>query len=70
MRTGKALGLIILLLGSFGAVSANAEYYYSAQWGNTGYLYSPCAAAVDASGNVYVADDGNARVQKFSPVIP
>lgn len=32
-----------------------------------GELLDPRAVAVDASGNVYVADTGNARIQKFDP---
>jgi len=47
---------------------------FLARWGTSGSadgeFDGPAGIAVDASGNVYVADDGNARVQKFSPVIP
>ena len=36
-------------------------------WGSKpGEMKSPHALAVDASGNVYVADGGNARIQVFS----
>ena len=41
-----------------------------AQWGsvgrNAGQLNTPRGVAVDAQGNVYVADTGNHRIQKFS----
>ncbi len=43
---------------------------YRIQWGSQGsgdgQLLSPAGVAVDAAGNVYVADQGNNRVQKFS----
>jgi hypothetical protein len=45
---------------------------YITQWGSTGsglgQLNSPQGIAVDFSGNVYVADTGNNRVQKFGSV--
>ncbi|WP_236860144.1 6-bladed beta-propeller [Candidatus Formimonas warabiya] len=42
---------------------------YAAQWGTSGsgngQFNTPNMVAVDRDGNIYVADDGNARVQKF-----
>ena len=39
-------------------------------WGSgDGQFKYPYGVAVDSSGNVYVADTGNNRIQKFSPVI-
>ena len=35
--------------------------------GNPGQLSGPRGIAVDANGNIYVADTGNSRVQKFNP---
>ena len=33
----------------------------------SGAFYNPCGVAVDSAGNVYVADYGNNRIQKFAP---
>jgi DNA-binding beta-propeller fold protein YncE len=42
---------------------------FIAAWGSegagTGQFFLPQAVAVDASGNIYVADGGNNRIQKF-----
>ena len=42
---------------------------YCTQWGSygsaPGQFYGPWGVAVDASGNVYVADNNNHRIQKF-----
>ena len=42
----------------------------SPQWGSEGsgdgQFYSPNGIAVDSSGNVYVADTENQRIQKFT----
>ena len=73
MKTTRALGLIIVLLASLGAVEAVAAYYYSTgwrnagEWGNAGYLYGPVSVTVDASGNVYVAERETNRISKYSP---
>ncbi len=45
------------------------SYQYINQWGTKGsdpgqFLY-PNSIAVDSSGNVYVSDNGNSRIQKF-----
>jgi DNA-binding beta-propeller fold protein YncE len=34
--------------------------------GGAGELYAPDGVAVDASGNVFVADSGNERIDEFS----
>src|SRR6266480_4027196 len=43
---------------------------YLTQWGTQGsgdgQFQGPAGVAIDAAGNVYVADAGNARVQKFT----
>jgi hypothetical protein len=49
----SSTGRFIRSIGSFGV--------------NTGQFQSPLAVAADASGDVYVADDQEERVSKFSP---
>jgi tripartite motif-containing protein 71 len=64
--------LIILLLGLMSASFAHAEtenYSFIRQIGSSGssdgQFISPRDVAVDSSGNVFVADTGNHRIQKF-----
>jgi sugar lactone lactonase YvrE len=46
--------------------AAASDYYvYDLQWGRTEFNF-PIGIAVDGSGNVYVADTYNNRIQKFS----
>ncbi len=50
--------------------TAASGYQYVTQWGSygsgNGQFNDPTSIAVDASGNVYVADSGNHLIQKFS----
>ncbi len=61
---------LLLLAGSVALVHAETPLVFTLKWGSrgsgNGQLDNPCAIAVDGSGNVYVADTGNNRVQKFS----
>ena len=45
-------------------------YSFITKWGSNGtadgQFSSPAGVAVDSSGNVYVADNGNYRIQKFN----
>ena len=63
------LGLLIASAVLPAAVSAQPPPYLT-QWGTygagDGQFDGPGGMAVDASGNVYVADYGNHRVQKFT----
>ncbi|MFM7582606.1 MAG: hypothetical protein ACKO9F_07790, partial [Caldilinea sp.] len=51
------------------APSQAGSYSFSAQWGSqgsgNGQFRNPTGVAVDSSGNVYVADFNNHRIQKF-----
>jgi DNA-binding beta-propeller fold protein YncE len=53
-----------------GAPVAQAPPVYLTQWGSFGFLNGqfndPTGVTTDAAGNVYVADSGNNRIQKFS----
>ena len=64
------LGILSGALLSAG-VHAQAPTYLT-QWGTpgsgNGQFNGPEGVAVDAGGNVYVADTGNDRIQKFGPV--
>lgn len=72
MRSSYAIGLSALicvaLMGS--AMSAAAAITPVAKWGTLGTgqgeFNTPVGVATDADGNVYVADVGNNRIQKFS----
>lgn len=53
------------------AGTASASYGFATQWGEggsgEGQFSYPYGVATDAAGNVYVADSGNHRIQKFDP---
>ena len=63
-----ALSLVVLLLLTTIAAAGNT-YGLAAKWGaagtSNGKLSYPCGIAVDVSGNVFVADLCNNRIQKF-----
>ena len=65
MKTGKALGLIIVFLVSIGAVSADAAYYYSTQWGNSGYLYNRGSGGNRLLGQCLCAGDRQQQGQQI-----
>lgn len=62
----SAIFFLILVQG----VAAEQTYGYVMQWGSPGHgngqFKSPLGIAVDSSGNVYVGDSGNHRIQKFT----
>ena len=65
-----SLCLILLFLGLMSVTVTHAETYTSVKtWGSSGsgngQFIDPHGVAVDSSGNVYVADLGNHRIQKF-----
>lgn len=70
-NTLRALALACPLLIAFATPSfAISPPSYILQWGSpgtgNGQFNAPAGVAVDGSGNVYVADTGNNRVQKFT----
>jgi sugar lactone lactonase YvrE len=50
--------------------SGMVPYVFVTSWGSggsgDGNFYAPCGIARDASGNIFVADTGNYRIQKFT----
>lgn len=73
-RRIRVLGVALLLSVLFLGVTALAyaeEYVFILKWGSSGtgdgQFNDPWGVAVDGSGNVYIADTLNHRVQKFGP---
>lgn len=71
MRTGLVL-MIHAFLGLMQAASVSAQApIYVLQWGAqgsaSGSFNAPYCVDIDGMGSVYVTDQGNHRVQKFSP---
>jgi DNA-binding beta-propeller fold protein YncE len=67
----KRLVFALLIAGSLLPVATRVHaQFLLAGWGTrgsaTGQFISPWGVAVDASGSVYVADQGNNRIQKFT----
>lgn len=62
--------VLLLILSGVQIAAADEGYSYSTRWGSNGegngYFLWAEGIAVDAAGNVYVADSGNHRIQKFS----
>src|ERR1041384_2908476 len=54
--------------GTIGAIAGNGAQGYSADNGPaaSAQLNAPLGVAVDGSGNVYIADTGNARIRKVA----
>jgi hypothetical protein len=68
---GSLIILILLMCSGFAATThAEDPPVYVTQWGmqgtGDGQFNYPIGVAVDNSGNVYVTDESNNRVQKFS----
>ncbi len=67
----RFLHWLVLLMGLFSSLSLRAQhqYQYQGQIGSEAFglvqFHNPSEVAVDGSGNVYVADFSNNRVQKF-----
>jgi tripartite motif-containing protein 71 len=61
--------LNMILVQSISSSSFTTSYHFVNQWGSSGsgdgQFSNPSGIAIDSSGNVYVADSNNDRVQKF-----
>ena len=77
---GKTLSRLAVLFGlcafwPFAFVAHGSESYvlvkkWGTQGSGDGEFNLPVGIAVESSGNVYVADQGNHRIQKFRPSFP
>lgn len=70
-----AFGMALIAASYTAPTTANAGgdgYMYGTSWGtqgnNKGELNTPKGIAIGPDGSVYVADSGNDRIQKFSPL--
>jgi predicted DNA-binding antitoxin AbrB/MazE fold protein len=70
MRLRVVLSILFVFLFHTWGYAATCEYQFETTWGSEGsgdgQLYYPEGVALDTSGNVYVADRVNHRIQKFT----
>jgi len=66
----QASSTLSSMISSFSQQSAPQPVSFQAAWGSfgngTGQFHIPTGVAIDSSGNVYVADTGNDRIEKFT----
>jgi DNA-binding beta-propeller fold protein YncE len=70
LRIAIGISLLVILLPGLANALGTSPPNYITQWGSNGsgdgQLNFPESVAIDSSGNVYIADSGNNRIQKFS----
>ena len=66
----RAAACLLAMLAAMASASVQEGYVFIDKWDTTDYnngkLEQAQGVAVDASGNVYVADSGHSRIQKFT----
>jgi DNA-binding beta-propeller fold protein YncE len=66
LKIAVGLTMLLVLLAQVAGAKDSYEFVLKIPAAQQWYFNSPSGIAVDSSGNVYVAEQGNSRIQKFS----